>query len=177
MAKNDFQYVWWNSYTLQCGTIIDFATWLQLAVWHVALEFIKWQHSAMWHVALESWHWICQVAASCSVADWQVALGWHAIEFVQTSAILEFYIWFRFWPTCHSAPVCEILSKSDHPQQKTSISAVAKRPRDASCLSLASLQCWKKYNAILYRFFRYLILNNIVTLKPGLEVTQDHSNW
>jgi len=31
-------------------------------------------------------------------AMWQVALGWHAIEFAQTSAILEFYIWFRFLP-------------------------------------------------------------------------------
>ena len=37
-------------------------------------EFTKWQHPAMWHVAL----------------------GSHAIEFIQTSAILEFYIWFRF---------------------------------------------------------------------------------
>ena len=27
---------------------------------------------------------------------WYVALGWHAIEFAQTSAILEFYIWFPF---------------------------------------------------------------------------------
>jgi len=31
-------------------------------------------------------------------AMWHVALGWHAIEFAQTSAILEFYIWFRFRP-------------------------------------------------------------------------------
>ena len=30
---------------------------------------------------------------------WQVALGWHTMEFAQTSAILEFYIWFRFWST------------------------------------------------------------------------------
>ena len=29
---------------------------------------------------------------------WQVAWWWHAIEFPQTSAILEFYIWFRFRP-------------------------------------------------------------------------------
>ena len=29
---------------------------------------------------------------------WQVALGWHAMEFAQTSAILEFYIRFRFRP-------------------------------------------------------------------------------
>ena len=31
-------------------------------------------------------------------AVWQVALGWHVTEFAQTSAILEFYIWFRFRP-------------------------------------------------------------------------------
>jgi len=29
-------------------------------------------------------------------AMWYVALGWHAIKFAQTSAILEFYIWFPF---------------------------------------------------------------------------------
>jgi len=33
------------------------------------------------------------------------------------------------------------------------------------------------YNCILYRFFNYLTLNNIVTLKSGLEVAQDHSKW
>ena len=52
--------------TLQCGM------WL----WNRDSEFTKWQHPAMWYVAQ--------------------ALGWHAIEFVQTSAILEFYIWFPF---------------------------------------------------------------------------------
>jgi len=66
MAKNDFQYGGWNSYTLQCGM------WL----WNPDSEFTKWQHPAMWYVAL----------------------GWHAIEFAQTSAISEFYIWFRFRP-------------------------------------------------------------------------------
>ena len=47
------------------------------------IEFARWQHTAMW----------------------QVALGWHAIEFAQTSAILEFYFWFRFQPYHHSAIV------------------------------------------------------------------------
>ena len=70
-----------------------------------------------------SWHCFCQVTASCNVACssgivtvniftkwqhpamWYVALGWHAIEFAQTFAILEFYIWFRFRPHHrHSAP-------------------------------------------------------------------------
>ena len=32
-------------------------------------------------------------------------LWWHAIEFAQTSAILEFYIWFRFRPHHHSRHV------------------------------------------------------------------------
>ena len=35
---------------------------------------------------------------SGSTLQWYVALRWHAIEFAQTSAILEFYIWFRFRP-------------------------------------------------------------------------------
>jgi len=42
----------------------------------IDVHFPRWQHPAVW----------------------QVALGWHAIEFAQTSAILEFYTWFRFWP-------------------------------------------------------------------------------
>jgi len=44
--------------------------------WNGDSEFAKWQHPTMWYVAL----------------------GWHAIKFAQTSAILEFYIWFRFRP-------------------------------------------------------------------------------
>ena len=39
-------------------------------LWNRDSEFTKWQHPAMWYVAL----------------------GWHAIIFAQTSAILEFYI-------------------------------------------------------------------------------------
>ena len=58
----------------------DFARRLHLQcgmwLWNRDSEFTKWQHPAMWYVAL----------------------GWHAIEFTQTSAILEFYIWFRFRP-------------------------------------------------------------------------------
>ena len=106
MAKNDFQYGGWNYYTLQCGTIMtlispgDCTLQCGMWFWNHDSEFTKWQHPAMW----------------------QVALGWHAMEFAQTSAMLEFYIWFLFWPspqsTCYPAPVCEILSKSDHPRQK-----------------------------------------------------------
>jgi len=55
---------------------IDFARWLHAACVSGISEFTKWQQYAMWYVAL----------------------GWNAIEFVQTSAILELYIWFRFRP-------------------------------------------------------------------------------
>ena len=32
---------------------------------------------------------------------WHLALGWHATEFVQTSAVFELYFPFRFWPYHH----------------------------------------------------------------------------
>jgi len=55
MAKNDFQYAGWNSYTLQCGTIMTLISpgdcTLQRVMWLLNhdrnSEFIKWQHPAM----------------------------------------------------------------------------------------------------------------------------------
>ena len=54
MAKNDFHYAGWNSYTLQCGTIMtliwpDDCT-LQCDTWlwdDMPLEFTQWKHPAM----------------------------------------------------------------------------------------------------------------------------------
>jgi len=56
MAKNDFQYGRWNSYTLQCDTIVTLISpgdctlqglkcgmWL----WNRDSEFTKWQHPTM----------------------------------------------------------------------------------------------------------------------------------
>jgi len=83
MAKNDFQYGGWNSYTLQCGM------WL----WNLDSKFTKWQHPAMWYVAL----------------------GWHA----QTSATLEFYIWFRFRPHHRSGHVILHQSPKFYPNRTT----------------------------------------------------------
>ena len=67
---------------------------------------------------------------------WQVALGWHAMEFAQTSAILEFYFryWFRFWPYHRSRHVilhqsAKFLSKSDRPRQKKMTSCRFSRRR------------------------------------------------
>jgi len=80
--KTIFNIGGWNSYTLRCGTIMtlispgDCTLQCGMWLWNCDSEFTTWQHPAMWYVAL----------------------GWHATEFAQTSAILEFYIWFRFRP-------------------------------------------------------------------------------
>ena len=122
-GKNDFQYGGWNSYTLQCGTIMTLispgARWHVALTWHV-IEFASWQHSAMWHVALESWQWICQVAAPCNVAGGSgVTCHWIRPN-VRHIGILLLVSISTISPqsTCHSAPVCEILFRSDHPRQK-----------------------------------------------------------
>jgi len=53
MAKNDFQYGRWNSYTLQCGTITtlissgDCTLQCGMWLWNCDSEFTKWQHPAM----------------------------------------------------------------------------------------------------------------------------------
>jgi len=146
MAKNDFQYGGWNYYTLQCGTIMtsispgdctlqcgmwlwnhdsEFTKWWHPAMWYVALgwraiEFARWQHPAMWHIALGSWHWIRQVAAPCSVAGGS-GMTCHGIRRnLRHIGILHLVLILTISPqsTYHSAPVCEILSKSDHHRQK-----------------------------------------------------------
>ena len=53
MAKNDFQYSGWNSYTLQYGTIMtlissgDCTPQCCMWPWNRDSEFTKWQHPAM----------------------------------------------------------------------------------------------------------------------------------
>ena len=133
MATNDFQYGGWNSYTLQCGTIMTLACgsgimrvnllggsigppcnvtrgsgmtchWIRPNVLHVNVNvnsrFI--QRRVMMHL----YYAVC--AGSDEIGSFS------AIEIpllVSISAISP-------QSTCRSAPVCEILSKSDHSRQK-----------------------------------------------------------
>jgi len=85
MAKNDFQYDGWNYYTLQCG------------------------------IALESWQWIHKVAAPCNVTGGSGMTCNGIRPNVRHIGILHQVSISTISPqsTCHSAPVCEILSKSD----------------------------------------------------------------
>ena len=111
-----------------------FSIWLMEFLHHAMrddhdIDFVRRLHPAMWHVARESWQWIHQVAAP---------LGWHAIEFAQTSAILEFYIWFPF-PHITSVDISfctslQYLSKSDHPRQKKMTSCRFSRWRISAIL-------------------------------------------
>ena len=67
-------------------------------LWNRDSEFTKRQHPAMWYVAL----------------------GWHANEFAQTSAILEFYTWIWFQPYHRSRHVILHLSAKFCPGKMTS---------------------------------------------------------
>jgi len=89
-------------------------TIFNMADWIISL------HPAMWHVILESWQWIYQVAAVCNVIRGS-GMTCHGIRpNVRHIGILHLVSILTISPqsTCHSAPVCEILSKSDHHQQK-----------------------------------------------------------
>jgi len=112
--------------TLQFGTWlwdhdIEFTRWQHAARWHVALgwhdiEFARWQHPVIRRVALGSWHWIRLVAAPCNVArgsgmtcHWLRRKRPPYWNYTSTTSPQS---------TCHSAPVCDILSKSDRPRLK-----------------------------------------------------------
>jgi len=78
----------------------------RFAIWRMELLHPAMWHDhdivIMWYVAPRSW---LEFARWQHPAIWQMALGWHAIEFSQTSAISEFYTWFRFRPYHHSRHV------------------------------------------------------------------------
>ena len=103
MAKNDFQYAGWNSYTLQCGTITtlissgDCTLQCGMWLWNRDSEFTKWQHPA--------WLWNdMPMNVPKRLPYRNSTYGFHFHTSPQS--------------TCHSVPVCEILSKSGHPRQK-----------------------------------------------------------
>jgi len=101
MAKNDFQYSGWNSYTMQSGTIMTLNSpgdcTLQWGMWlwnQVAAPFNVIRGSGM------TCHWIRPNVRHIRI-----------VHLVSISTISP-------RSTCHSVPVCEILSNSDHSRQK-----------------------------------------------------------
>jgi len=124
---------------------IDFARWVHPAMWHVALGTWQWIHQVAAPCSVirgfgMTCHWIRPAAAPCNVTRSSgiitlnspggstlqcgiLALGWHAIEFAQTSAILESTSDFDFDHITASVDMSlytslQFFSKSDHPGQK-----------------------------------------------------------
>ena len=95
--------------------------------------FLMWRmellHPAMWHVALWLWNRNSEFTKWQHPALWYVALGWHAIEFAQTSAILEFYISISTispQSICHSVPVSEFIQIGPPSAEKNDVMSILK---------------------------------------------------
>jgi len=101
MAKNAFQCGEWNSYTLQCGTIMTL-----ISPDDCTLQCGRWLWDGM------------------------------PLPNVRHIGILHLVSISTISPqsTCHSATVCEILSKSDHPRQKKMTSCRFSRWRNSAIL-------------------------------------------
>jgi len=83
------------------------------------IDFARWLHPAMWHVALESWQWIHQVAAPCdAIRGSRMTCHWIRPNVRHIGILHLTLISTSPQSTCHSAPVSEILSKSDYTRQK-----------------------------------------------------------
>ena len=84
----------------------------------------------------QSWHWFRQVTAPCNVTRCS-EMTCHGIRpNVRHIGILHLVSILTIPPqsTCHSAPVCEILSKSDHHRQKKMTSCRFSRWRISAIL-------------------------------------------
>jgi len=97
------------------------------------MEFL---HPAMWHVAMESWQWIHQVVAPCNVIRGSgMTCHWIRpnVRHIEnsTSGLISTT---SPQSTCQSATVSDILSKSNHPQQKKMTSCRFSRWRISAIL-------------------------------------------
>ena len=99
----------WNYYTLQCGM------WL-------------WNHDSYSQVAAP-----CNVKGGSGMTCHGIRPNGRRIGILHLVSILTI----SPQSTCHSAPVCEILSKSDHPQQKKMMSCRFSRWRISAILDFS----------------------------------------
>jgi len=84
----------------------------------------------------QSWHWFCQVTAPCNVAGGSGMTCHEIRQNVRHIGILHLVSSLTISPqtACHSVPVCEILSKSYHHQQKKMTSCRFSRWRISAIL-------------------------------------------
>jgi len=117
MAKNDFKYGGWNYYT---STVARSWLWFH----QVTMSIFK-----IFNVACGSEIMtVNSTSGSTLQCDTWLSddMPWNSpkVPNVRHIGILNLVSILTISPqsTCHSAPVCEILSKSDHPQQKNDAS-------------------------------------------------------
>jgi len=140
----------------------DFASWLHPAMWHVALESWQWIHQVaapcnVIHGSGMTCRWIRLLAAPCNMtcSSTITTLNSPGGSTLQCSRWLQDDIplnspkclpyWntsgfdFDHITTYHSAPVYEILSKSDYPRQKKRTSCPFSRWRMSAILDSRDL--------------------------------------
>ena len=146
MTENDFQYGGWNSYTLQCGTIVtlispgDCTSQCGLWLWNHDSEFTQFtQVAAPWNVIRGSGmtcNWIRLVAAPCNVTRSSGIMTLNSLgssnrqcgrwlwDYMPLNSPKRLPYWnsksgFDFdHITAVDMSFCKILSKLDHPHQK-----------------------------------------------------------
>jgi len=115
MAKNDFQYGGWNSYTLQCDMIMTLILpgdcTLQCGSGNMTVNSPSGST-----LQCDMWLWDDMAFSHIGI-----------LHLVSISTISS-------QSTCHSEPVCEILSKSDHSRQKKMMSCRFSRWRISAIL-------------------------------------------
>jgi len=104
MAKNDFQYAGWNSYTLQCGTITTLISSGDCTL-QCGSGIVTVNSPSGSTVQCDTWHW-----------DEMPLNSPKRMSYCNSTSGCHFHT--SPQSTCHSVSVCEILSKSDHPRQK-----------------------------------------------------------
>jgi len=145
MAKNDFQYGGWKSYTLQCGTITTLLS--------------SGDHPAMWHMALESWRWIQQVTAPCNVIRGSGMICLWIRPNVRHIGILHLVSISTHHRSRH---VILYQSANFYPNRTT----LGRRKQELSCHKQIARQLRTQYAEVIY--------DNPVTLKSRLTITQGH---
>ena len=107
MTKNDFQYGGWNFYTLQCDTITTLISSGMTAPCNVACGsgIVTVNLPSGSTLQCNTWLWNDMPLNSPKRPPY-----WNSTS--------GFYFHISPQSTCHSVPVCTILSKSDHSRQK-----------------------------------------------------------
>jgi len=121
-GENDFQYGGWNSYTLQCGTIMTL-----ISPGYCILQcgcgsgIVTVNLPSGCTLQCDTWLWDDMLLNSSKRPPYWNSTSGFNFDHIPPS-------------TCHSAPVSEILSKSDHRRQKKMTSCRFSRWRISAIL-------------------------------------------